>query len=514
MGARMTDLYANAHALELERDILAVIWLGRTADAVAIVMEACPTPEHFHDPRHQLIIRTVYLMAADGRKIDGLTIQDALGQLRFQDVVLDKSARSWSFQQGLDPADSLRMHVGYELMGLIGETAGHASGLRKNCETLAAYFRQREMIRTLDAHLQAVCANDGRTKAGIIGDRVINDVAQVLGGANVTQTMDEAMGEALKAHDAARLKGVARIASWGLEGLDRMAPLGAGDLVVLAAAPGFGKTSIALMAAIATYERLGPNTVAIVNMEQTPEQLATIRIGQEIKVSTKAIRAGALTVDQRTRADGVRAKWEGSGMAIKSGGSCTIEDLISWIRQRYLRSGGRLSLVVVDYLQLIDRSNPRHSDYDTISQGSKRLKRIAGELRICVIALSALSRDGRKGVRGRTGEVSAMPEPRKEDLRGSGNIEGDADLILLIWSQAVVIGPQVPVMIKVDKNRHGDVGTVHAIFERMNGQVFRETILAAQTPVAPEDSSRIHHNHPPDESEDAWTDSAAAKAFP
>ncbi len=518
----MTDPYANAYSAEIERAVLTVLFDGRHPEAVPMLTEMCPSVDHFYVPRHRMIIKTVFLMALTGMRVDGVTITEGLKQIRFVDA-MEKKDQAWSFQQGLDPKDSLLMHVGFELLGEIGQAMGSWAGYRTNCERLAEYRTQRELIRVLAEQLEAASATDGRSKAGKIGDAAINALSQTLGGSSATMTLDEAMGSALRLHDAAKSKGKAVVATWGLDGLNRLLPLRSGRLIVLAADTGCGKTSLALQAAVASSAHLGAGSVAIISREMPPEELATIILGRSITggVSIRAIESGWLNPTQRAEAVEIQKRWEGSSLAIKStAGRCTIEDATAWIRQRFLRSQGRLSLVVVDYLQLIDASNPRQQTYDRISGVSRMLKALANELRICVVLLSQLNREGTKATRDRKGEITAKPEPRKQDLQGSGSIEQDADSIVFIWTQTIVDGPQIVVNIKVDKNRGGPCGSIDAIFDKANGQTFRETIgpmltkteptRATGEPVRPEDSSRAHHNHPPIPAEDKYAAMEAA----
>ncbi len=171
---------------------------------------------------------------------------------------------------------------------------------------------------------------------------------------------------------------------------------------------------------------------------------------------------------------------------------------MAWVRQRSLRSAGKLTLVVVDYLQILDAANPRQSPYDRISEATRALKQLALELRICVLVLSQISREGRKQIKNaRTGAVQANPEPSLSDLAGSGSIEADADAVVFIWPPGIETGPSLNVELKVAKNRGGSEGSISAVFHRSAGQVFIEV-----PPEEPE--SRAHHAHEPDASEDKY----------
>ncbi len=171
--------------------------------------------------------------------------------------------------------------------------------------------------------------------------------------------------------------------------------------------------------------------------------------------------------------------------------------MCAWIRQRHVRSAGRLALVVIDYLQLIDAKG-KQTEYDRISEASRALKRIANHLNVCVLLLSQFNRDGSKSERDASGRVKGNPEPRMQDLRGSGSIEQDADAVVFIWPPYEAETPDLPCTLKVAKNRAGAKPRIEAVFERGNGQMFREM-----------SSSRKHHAGEPKPSEDQYAKMAA-----
>jgi replicative DNA helicase len=501
----MTANLANARNVDVERAVLSVLLDGRHKPAAGVLLELCPTADHFAERDNHLMARVILRMAAAGERIDAQAVMAALMRLRFADV-LEGKQDAMRQAEGISMGDSLYAAVRKGFDACVS-AFGPVAGFRANCQILAEYHAQRRLLVTLGKALEDASAVGGSSRVAAIGDALVNDVARMLGKQVASQTMAGAMDEALAAHDAARTQGEPKVASWGIQGLDRMVPLKGGRLVVLAASPGGGKTSLALQAVTASAQALGPDAVGVVSLEMRGEQLAQTLLARAIGVAQKAIENGWLSAEQRDAATLVRADWQAAGVALKEHGGdrCTIRDVLGWIRHRSLRSEGRLGLVVIDYLGLIDGPKPDSKEYDTLREATRALKTIANQLRICVLLLAQLNREGRKPVRNTRGGTDGNPEPRLEDLRGSGSIEQDADAVVFLWPPAKVKNSDLPVTIIAAKNRQGVMGqTLDCIFERARGQVFREAILAE--PVTEADSKRAHHNHPPDASEDKYAD--------
>lgn len=510
MNDRPSDL-DNAHSPVVEAAVLGPVLVGRHKGAAAILIEHCPLPEYFFQAKHQYIVRAIFALVGTGKDVDAVGVIDALSHIRYHDA---RTTRRWQREDGIDARDTLAAYVTpNDVLDLVG-AHGSIEGLAANCKRLAAFYRQRQAIDALTATLEDVKGKGGHERCGPALDRLITTAASVLGNGQGSSTMEEAIQAALDAHDRAKASGQPiALASWGeeLPELDRRLPLRPGRLIVLGANSGCGKTSLMLQAAHRTSHMRGAGSVAIVSRETTGEELASILIAREIRASVRSIEQGGLTAEQRAAAEEYRKRWLGTNIAIKEmGGRCAIEDLLSWIRQRHIRSGGALALVALDYLQLVDASHDRQTDFDRITKTTRALKLLANELRICILAISQLNREGKKSIRDRKGRVESNPEPTPEDLKGSSSIEQDADGILLIWSEAVdTAADPLPVHLKVAKNRGGRTGSLLASFEKSRGQVFVQSVGMAgpggtPSPDPEADSKRAHHNHPPQASEDKF----------
>ncbi len=199
------------------------------------------------------------------------------------------------------------------------------------------------------------------------------------------------------------------------------------DLIILAARPSVGKTAFALN--IAQYAAIEGKKVALFSLEMPKEQLYTRMLSSLSGVKMEKLRenstAGQPTVEEWQKIWSAHKKLSDSKMYIDDSGMVTYANVLSRCRRLKKELGG-LDLITIDYLQLMDNVNKRKNDsrQNDISEISRNLKIIARELNVPLIALSQLSRS----VEGR-----AEKKPRLSDLRESGAIEQDADIVMFLY---------------------------------------------------------------------------------
>ena len=264
----------------------------------------------------------------------------------------------------------------------------------------------------------------------------------------------------------------------GFADLDRMTSgLQAGDLVVLAARPSMGKTSFAVNIAehVALHEQL---PVAIFSMEMGAAQLAVRIVGSIGRINQGNLRTGKLTDEEWSRLSEAIESLRQVSLHIDETPGLTPSELRANAR-RLARSCGKLGLIVVDYLQLMSGSGSgtsgdnRATELGEISRG---LKMLAKELQCPVIALSQLNRS----VEQRTDK-----RPMMSDLRESGAIEQDADIIMFIYRDDYYNKdskePNVAEVI-IGKQRNGPTGTVKLYFQK-NQTRFENLALGASNDV-------------------------------
>src|SRR5687768_6449224 len=245
----------------------------------------------------------------------------------------------------------------------------------------------------------------------------------------------------------------------GYVDLDRMTSgLQAGDLVIIAARPSMGKTALALNIAehVAVDNGL---PVAIFSMEMSSTQLAMRMLGSIARVDQHKMRTGRLTDKEWGDLSEAMGKLHETPLFIDEGGALTALEVRARAR-RLKRQYSKLGLIVIDYLQLMSASSQGENRATEISEISRSLKAMAKELEVPVIALSQLNR---------ALEQRPNKRPVMSDLRESGAIEQDADVIMFIYRE-VVYKPDLPeeqrgiAEVIVGKQRNGPIGTVKLTF--------------------------------------------------
>jgi replicative DNA helicase len=247
----------------------------------------------------------------------------------------------------------------------------------------------------------------------------------------------------------------------GFVDLDRMtAGLQGGDLVIVAGRPSMGKTALALNIAehVAVDNGL---PVAIFSMEMSGTQLAMRLLGSISRVDQHKMRTGRLNDEEWASLSQGIGRLHDTPIYIDEGGALNALEVRARAR-RLKRQYSKLGLIVIDYLQLMSTSNPKAGENRAteISEISRSLKAMAKELDVPVLALSQLNR-----------AVDQRPDrrPVMSDLRESGAIEQDADVIMFIYRE-VVYKPDLPeeqrglAEVIVGKQRNGPIGTVKLTF--------------------------------------------------
>ncbi len=461
------DPIGAAWSLELERAILSVVLDGRHADAWATVCEHCAGAQAFHHRDHRLLCLVIEALALAGQPINGQSVATAAGQVRFakaMEALHGKDAKALIEMAEVAHGDSVLAAVGgFNAVADLAGSYGPVTGLASNARHLDAYHRQRRAIEVLGDLYARIRAVDGAQAVRAIADEAVNRLCDVAAPGRAMESIG-AGGEASAAlHDEAYRAGGEVAATWGIGPLDEACRLTRRRLVVVAARPGCGKTSLALQAACATRDAMGGEAVAMVSLEMGTDELSRIIIGRQLKVSRRNIERGWLSSEQRRALDEAVAGWKANDIRVKGhGGNGTIDEIVAWIRTLHRRTGGRLHLVTIDYLGLINGTDKRQTTNDRIGEITRKLKLLALDLGLCVMLLCQMNRLSAKEKR----------PPELSDLRDSGNIEQDADGVVLLWSNDPEDRDSILVNAKVAKNRLGSLRTIGVDFHKANGQRF------------------------------------------
>jgi len=245
----------------------------------------------------------------------------------------------------------------------------------------------------------------------------------------------------------------------GFHDLDKMtAGLQPGDMIVIAGRPSMGKTAIALNIAEHVAVDMGL-PVAIFSLEMSGPQLAMRFLSSVGRLDAHRIRTGRLNDDEWEKMTVALGRLHGAPIHIDESGALNVTDLRARARRLARQFGGKLGLIVIDYLQLMTSSRANGDNRTTeISEISRSIKALAKELQAPIIALSQLSRK----VEERTDK-----RPLMSDLRESGAIEQDADVILMMYREEYYkpdTQEKGVAEVIIGKHRNGPTGTVRLTF--------------------------------------------------
>ncbi|WP_300412544.1 replicative DNA helicase [uncultured Oscillibacter sp.] len=414
------------HSLEGEQAVLGSMLID--PDCVKYVMDRL-RPGDFHLRQNREIFETIYTMFTYARPIDGITV---FGEMEKAGLT-DDNTRSYLAQlmeitptsaNVMEYADIVRDKA---LLRSVAQAAGEITALVQ--EGLG------EASEILEASEQKIYAiRRGRSAQEMVPLRqVLPDVLDRLG------EMSE--------HEN-HLPGL----STGLSAIDnKITGLNKSDLILLAARPGMGKTSLALNVALNVAK--GGRTVAVFSLEMSREQLATRLLSSEALVENNRLRTGLLRETDWEKIAGAATVLNQLNILIDDNPLLSVADMNAKCR----RLDG-LSLVVVDYLQLMTSAggNSRGGEnrQQVVSDMSRMLKIMAKELNVPVVCLSQLSR---------ANEKRDDKRPQLSDLRESGAIEQDADIVMFLYRDDYYNEDSEKHNIAeciVAKNRHGETGKV------------------------------------------------------
>lgn len=238
-----------------------------------------------------------------------------------------------------------------------------------------------------------------------------------------------------------------------------------GELLIIGARPGMGKTAFSL-ACLFNYICKEKKKAVMFSLEMSGTELFQRMVSSISAIPLQNIRAGKLTDDmKKCLDDNAKELSSNKFLSLYDKTVSNIPALRSAIRKE--QKNGDIGLIIIDYLQLL--SGNGNNNYEKVSEISRQLKLIAREFNCCVVALSQLSRKV---------EERADKRPQLSDLRESGAIEQDADYVMFLYRHNYYAkDPNVdpkkePLNVEVAKNRHGKVGTVQLTFDLTTGRIY------------------------------------------
>jgi replicative DNA helicase len=421
------------HNIEAEESLLGAMLLSR--DAIASAVETCST-EDFYKPAHAHVFGAIYALYQRGEPADPVTVADELRRSNLLEAVGDPSL----------------------LLSLQVNTPSTA-----NAQHYARIVEEHALLRRLVIVAGEIAEIGYSVPEDVIeavdqAEAMVYEVAQH----RVSETMSplrELLGETLDRIERLVDRGEAVTGvPTGYADLDeRLAGLQRSNLVVVGARPAMGKTSLALgMVAHAAVHARHP--VLLFSLEMSHQELAQRILCSEARVDATRLRNGRLLDSDWPKIADAIGRLGDAPIYIDDNPNATVMDIRAKARRLKAREG--LGLVVVDYLQLMSghgrsRAENRQVEVSEISRG---LKVLARELDIPVVALSQLSRNL---------EMRQDKRPVLADLRESGSIEQDADVVLFIYRDEVY-NPESPdrgtAEIIISKHRNGPTGKLDLAF--------------------------------------------------
>ena len=419
------------HSIEAEQSVLGSILID--SNVLAVVLDKIK-PEAFYTEQHRELFSIMIRMFSDGSKSDVVTVLNEALAMKVFETASEGRQYLASLMQSVPSVSNVE-----DYCSIIAEKY-YAGSLATVAQQIISDIASGgyEAKTLLDAAEQKIY--DIRQGRDVKGLTPLNDV--------VYQAYDRL--SKITGPDKEKYLG----AKTGFTHLDTITTgLNRSDLILLAARPGMGKTSFAMNIASSVARRTEKD-VAVFSLEMSKEQLATRLLSTEALVDSNKLRSGRLEKDDWLRLASSADRLCHLNMYIDDTAAITVEQM-----KAKLRRVKNLGLVVIDYLQLMTTTLKTDNRVAIISEITRQLKIMAKELDVPIILLSQLSR----GPEDRTDK-----RPMLSDLRESGSIEQDADIVMFLYRDAYYNKdcptPNISECI-VAKNRHGETGTVEMVWD-------------------------------------------------
>ncbi len=425
----MANLKVSPHNEEAEQSVLGAILIDK--DAISLVSEMI-SPKDFYSDINGIIFDAMLSLYEDRKPIDAITLNRELKQIK-----------------GGDKVESSYLS---ELVNIVPTAA--------NIEQYAEIIRETATKRNLITVGTQIAENSFKDDAqiGELLDKAESSIFAISQGHNIRGfiAIKEGLAESFDRIDELHKKGIGyRGIQTGFTDLDNLlSGMQPSNLIILAARPGQGKTAMVVnIAQNIAIEQKTP--VGIFSLEMSQEELVDRLLVGQADVDAWRLKTGKLSESDFTKLSTAMGELADAPIFIDDTPGITISEMRTKARRLQLEQG--VKLLVVDYLQLADpgrRYDNRVQEVSIISQG---LKNLARELKIPVLAVSQLSR---------AVEHRGERKPQLADLRESGAIEQDADVVMFLYRlDAEVTSNIIPTKLAIAKHRNGPMGEVDLLFK-------------------------------------------------
>lgn len=426
------------HSIETEQALLSSMLAYPSS--VQITAELALHPEHFYAEAHKRLFQVMMGMYEEGKPIDPASVI-----ARLNDLQLLSSVGGAAFILELSDSSVSSANTKYYVGGI----------------------QDKAYLRNLILTAQQI-AQDTYDTSVDIDDVMDNAEKQLL---NVTRTRRTSEFKSAQEVVGGVLENIQKMSGshsnvtgtpTGYRALDKITNgFQRGDLIILAARPSMGKTAFALNIAL-NAAQISKQAVALFSLEMPAEQLITRMLSVKSRISGSTLRTGQINTNNEWNAlNEAAADLKLAKIYIDDSPTIRVAEIFSKCRK--LQTEHQLGLIVIDYIQLISSAGKSNSDnrQQEVSEISRGLKALARELNVPVIALSQLSRSV---------EQRADKKPQLSDLRESGALEQDADLVIFLYRQAYYDRDEdrpstEKTEVLISKHRNGPIGQVDLAFE-------------------------------------------------
>lgn len=436
----VSNLRVPPHSIESEHAVIGSLLLENGAwDRIADVISS----SDFYRYDHRLIFQHIVKLITTGRPADVVTVYESL----------DEEGRGEEVG-GLSYLNSMAINT------------PSAINIRRYAEIVRERGIMRKLLSTYDELSARIFQPNGMSTREILDEAETKILSIAEEGARISQrflVLDELLADVVERVDDLYSRGnqgdVTGIPT-GFDDLDKMTSgMHPGELIIVAGRPSMGKTALSM--------NIGENVavqtglpVVVFSMEMSGAQLAMRLLGSAGKIDQHRLRTGQLTDEEWPRMTHGIQKLQKAPFYIDETSALTVQELRARAR-RLKRQCGKIGVVIVDYMQLMASPAEGENRATEVSEISRNLKWLAKEMDCPVIALSQLNRSL---------EQRANKRPIMSDLRESGAIEQDADVILFIYRDEVYhpdSQDKGTAELIIGKQRNGPIGTVRTTF---NGQ--------------------------------------------
>ncbi len=432
------QLRVPPHSIEAEQSVLGGLMLDNQAwDRISDLINDAD----FYRDEHKRIFRQVRNLLENARPADVVTVAEAL-----------------------DAAGESEHTGGLAYLGELAANTPSAANIKRYAEIVRARSVLRQLVATADEIAADALNPLGREAESLLDDaeRKIFAIAEAGAGhkdgfVHINPLLGQVVERIQELHDRDNPSDITGVPS-GFTDLDqKTSGLQPGDLIIVAGRPSMGKTAFALNIAenVAVDSGL---PVGVFSMEMGGTQLAMRMLASIGRLNSQNLRTGRMNDDEWSKLSFALGKLHEAPLYIDETGGLSPAQLRSRARRLARQYGGKLGLLVIDYIQLMSGNSQGENRATEVSEISRSIKALAKELQVPIIALSQLSRK----VEERTDK-----RPMMSDLRESGAIEQDADVILMMYrdeyykpdSQEKGIAEVI-----IGKQRNGPTGTVRMAF--------------------------------------------------